>query len=302
MTAADPLLAWPTSSQGRAHHAGAEPEPPAGHSGWPPGLLIRLEGACRQRCQTCHGEELRGPPDSHVVDVTKRLATAIKRTASRARPDAGSAWDRELTGLDRVSSDPAAANANAVTRCRSRGARRARSAETHRPGALLSGPVYAPEDWPRVGRAAVSTSAYDLNKVRLGRRLSERFRSSRHRIRNTGSGTPRGAVVTAGGLIFRERPTNAFRVRQDTGKQLWKEAFAEPDGVAATYQVAGRQYTVIAARLSGRRRRRAPAAGAARRYPRLRSRQQGSGASVFALSRSDPERSPGDSGALPSSD
>ena len=67
-------------------------------------------------------------------------------------------------------------------------------------------------------------------------------------IRNTGSGAPRGAVVTAGGLIFTGTPDNTFRVfDKDTGKELWEKKLAvNPMSVASTYQVGGRQYVVIA--------------------------------------------------------
>ena len=68
-------------------------------------------------------------------------------------------------------------------------------------------------------------------------------------MRNTGSGAPRGAVVTAGGLIFTGTPDNTFRAfDRDTGKQLWeKKLELNPMGVASTYEIAGRQYVVIAA-------------------------------------------------------
>jgi quinoprotein glucose dehydrogenase len=112
---------------------------------------------------------------------------------------------------------------------------------------------------PKVGPAPIkppwsTMTAYDLNtgnimwQVPIGE-VPELVAKG---MRNTGSGAPRGAVVTAGGLIFTGTPDNTLRAfDRDTGKQLWeKKLDFNPMGVASTYEVAGRQYIVIAAAAS----------------------------------------------------
>jgi quinoprotein glucose dehydrogenase len=108
---------------------------------------------------------------------------------------------------------------------------------------------------PKIGPAPQAPpwstlTAYDLNKgaIAWSVPLGEVPELAAKGITNTGSGAPRGAVVTASGLIFTGTPDNTFRVfDKDTGKELWnKKLPINPLSVAATYQIAGRQYVVIA--------------------------------------------------------
>ena len=236
-----------------------ELEPPQGQrlATGPPDQVGR--SVYRQRCQTCHGEELRGVPPEipMLVGVTKRLdSQTIKRTVitGRGRMPGFQLGDRELTGLIAFLSDPAAANAAAGKH----------DAEV----ALQSGPSEPPKPtgpvryWsgygymvPKIGPAPVAPpwstiTAYDLNKGSIAWQvpLGEVPELAAKGIKNTGSGAPRGAVVTAGGLIFTGTPDNTFRVfDKDTGKELWEKKLAvNPMSVASTYQVGGRQYVVIA--------------------------------------------------------
>ena len=78
-------------------------------------------------------------------------------------------------------------------------------------------------------------------------------RSAAKGIKNTGSYHPtrNGLVVTAGGLIFigtwSDRTLRAYD--KDTGKVLWeKELEANPEGIPAVYEVAGRQYIAFCTR------------------------------------------------------
>ncbi len=72
-------------------------------------------------------------------------------------------------------------------------------------------------------------------------------------ITNTGNNQRihrNGPAVTAGGLIFAaswgDRTVRAFD--KDTGKILWaKELEANPEGLAAVYEVNGREYIAICA-------------------------------------------------------
>ena len=91
--------------------------------------------------------------------------------------------------------------------------------------------------------------AYDLNRGTIQWRipLGTTPGLAAKGIRNTGSSNfiRNGPVATAGGLIFvgtgPDRHVHA--IDKDTGKMLWEtEIDANPDGIPAIYEVAGRQY------------------------------------------------------------
>ena len=77
-------------------------------------------------------------------------------------------------------------------------------------------------------------------------------------IKNTGSSRfiRNGPVTTAGGLIFIATGPDRFvhAVDKDSGKMLWEtEIDANPDGIPAVYEVAGRQYVAFYAAASAAR-------------------------------------------------
>jgi quinoprotein glucose dehydrogenase len=235
-----------------------EPEPPAGQriASGPPDQVGR--SVYKQRCLSCHGEELRGVPPEipTLVGVTKRLdSQTIKRMVitGRGRMPGFQLGDRELTGLVAFLTDPAAANTAAAKQ----GGDIATQSGPSEP-AKPTGPVRYWSGYgymvPKVGPAPQvppwsTLTAYDLNKGAIAWQVpvGEVPELAAKGIKNTGSGGPRGAVVTASGLIFTGTPDNTFRVfDKETGKQLWeKQLPVNPLSVAATYQVAGRQYIVI---------------------------------------------------------
>ena len=97
-----------------------------------------------------------------------------------------------------------------------------------------------------------SLTAYDLNqgtilwKIPLG----DVPELAAKGIKGTGSHYPKvGPVVTAGGLIFtgtRDKKVRALDV--DTGSILWEaEVDSALEGIAAVYQVNGKQYIVFCA-------------------------------------------------------
>src|SRR4029078_4479871 len=154
-----------------------EPEPPAGQrlATGPPDQVGR--SVYRQRCQQCHGEELRGVPPEipTLVDVTKRLdSPAIKRTVitGRGRMPGFQLGDRELTGLIAFLTDPAAANAAAGKHDAEGAASQSGRSEPPKP----TGPVRYWSGYgymvPKIGPAPVAPpwstiTAYDLNKGSL---------------------------------------------------------------------------------------------------------------------------------------
>ena len=214
----------------------------------------------KEKCQMCHGEERRGAPPAipSLVDVTKRLdAYAIKRTINlgQGRMPGVLLGDRELNGLITYLSDPVAADAAAPL---------PGSANETSPAAVQAtkpaGPVRYWSGYgymtPKIGPAPIAPpwstiTAYDLNKgtIKWQVPLGDVPELAEKGIRNTGSGEPRGAVVTAGGLIFTGTPDHTFRVfDKDTGKELWQKKLpVNPMGIAATYEIGGRQFVVIAA-------------------------------------------------------
>ena len=97
-----------------------------------------------------------------------------------------------------------------------------------------------------------SVTAYDLNdgSIRWKIALGDVPQLAAKGITGTGSHYPKvGPVVTAGGLIF--AGTRDGRVRAldvDTGAQLWSHQLdAALEGMAAVYEVGGRQFVVFCA-------------------------------------------------------
>ena len=97
-------------------------------------------------------------------------------------------------------------------------------------------------------------TAYDLNdgKLKWQIPIGEVPELVARGIRNTGSIPTRGGpVVTAGGLVFAPSQSDKtlYAYDAETGKTLWsKQLPAGPEGVAAAYEVDGRQYLVVCAR------------------------------------------------------
>ena len=112
-------------------------------------------------------------------------------------------------------------------------------------------PWTASNGMPVIGPPWTELVAYDLNEGTIKWRtpLGTIPGLAAQGIKNTGSVRPRnGPIVTAGGLVFvasnGDRYIHAFD--KDTGKVLWEtEIEANPDGIPAVYQVAGRQYVAF---------------------------------------------------------
>lgn len=103
-----------------------------------------------------------------------------------------------------------------------------------------------------------SIVAYDLNQGTIKWRvpIGTTPGLAAKGIKDTGSSAfiRNGPVVTAGGLIFigtgPDRMLHALD--KDTGKMLWEvEMPANPDGIPAVYEVAGRQYIAFFGAVSG---------------------------------------------------
>jgi quinoprotein glucose dehydrogenase len=108
------------------------------------------------------------------------------------------------------------------------------------------------EGLPEITAPWTTLTAYDLDRgtIKWQVPLGEMSTLAAKGIRNTGSATRGGVVVTAGGLIFAgTQDDHKFRAYdKDTGEQLWEtEIPARPNGVPAVFEVDGRQYVVICA-------------------------------------------------------
>jgi quinoprotein glucose dehydrogenase len=101
-----------------------------------------------------------------------------------------------------------------------------------------------------------SLTAYDMNKgdIKWQIPLGEVTELVEKGIRNTGSYWPRGgAVITAGGLIIVGTRSDAklHIYDKDTGKQISEiQMPAGPEGIPSIYEVNGREYIALSARLN----------------------------------------------------
>lgn len=224
----------------------------------PPEQIGRI--VYEQTCQACHGAELRGVPPEipSLIGVTTRLDShTIKRTVriGTGRMPPSELGDRALTGLIAYLADPASAQAGADEFDAALDSR-----DNLEQADEATGPLRFWSDYgymrPTIGPAPIAPpwstmTAYDLNKgtIKWQVPIGEVPELGEKGFENTGSGSPRGAVVTAGGLIFSGTPDSTFRAfDKDTGEELWtKKLPLNPLGVAATFEVDGRQFVVISA-------------------------------------------------------
>jgi quinoprotein glucose dehydrogenase len=133
------------------------------------------------------------------------------------------------------------------------------------------------EGYPGIKPPWSTLNAVDLNRGEIAWRnpLGEYPELVKRGIRNTGTESFGGCIVTAGGLVFigatKDSKFRAFD--KDSGKVLW-EAQLETGGNATpcTYEVNGKQYVVIAA-----------GGGAGQRIPEAGDTKSGDSFVAFAL-------------------
>jgi len=112
---------------------------------------------------------------------------------------------------------------------------------------------YTSNGYPAIGPPWTQLVAYDLNDGTIKWRVPDGQAPGIPESGGSRTGTVRprnGPVVTAGGLVFVANAQDRFLRAYDTatGRVLWEhELEANPEGIPAVYEVAGRQYIAFAA-------------------------------------------------------
>jgi quinoprotein glucose dehydrogenase len=230
-----------------------------------------------QRCQTCHGPDLKGTGTlPSLVDVTQRLGPdALREVISggrQAMPPFRDLGPTEINALLAFLANPAGAGRGG------RGAAPAPSlggpvvasggAPGNRPGARGSGGMAGPPypaglDVPSVryytGYGLSNTivkppystlTAYDLNTGTIKWQVptGDEPRAVAQGVHDTGGMSQRsGIITTSTGLLFHAGADGKVRAFDtDTGKVLWTATLpAASRGIPAMYRVNGTQYLVV---------------------------------------------------------
>jgi quinoprotein glucose dehydrogenase len=260
-SAADPRtgVLYVRSADQPAIHKLREPRVDGNPDGGPPAQ--RGRAVYSQRCEQCHGQP--EPPgirsmDRSVVMNLKELGseriTRSIRLGQGQMPafNASMISDGQLDALLLYLSDPAAGAAGAAAPPRP--ALPAIAGLTRYTGPLGS-MFRAANGLPAISPPWAEIVAYDLNQGTIKWRAplgTVRALAARG-IRNTGNAQRihrNGPVVTAGGLVFvgTNGDGTVWAFDKDTGKVLWEHRLeANPEGMAAVYEVAGRQYVAFCA-------------------------------------------------------
>jgi mono/diheme cytochrome c family protein len=214
------------------------------------------------RCARCHGSHMEGmaPANPMLIGVGSRMSKAqivdVVQNGTDQMPAMPDLQGTDLQALLRYVG--VADNSGA----------KVTAAEEYQDKFVFTGyrKFLDPDGYPAIAPPWGTLNAIDLKtgkyvwKIPLG----EYPELARQGIKNTGTETYGGPIVTAGGLVFigatvYDRKFRAFDSR--SGKLLW-EVELPFAGVAtpSTYMIDGRQYVVIAA--SGARDPKGPAGGA----------------------------------------
>ncbi len=241
---------------------------------WTGGLVKAEKGGSagariyQEQCAVCHGEDRTGSPPTFpsVVDVEKRMPAdkivAVIRKGTERMPGFPAIDGPEMKSLLEYLRTGKAGEADA-------------GKEMTVPAEAAGADAYTftgyrkfldPDGYPAIAPPWGTLNAIDLKtgkylwKIPFG----EYPALARKGMKNTGSESYGGPVVTAGGVLFigatvYDRKFRAFDAQ--TGKLLWEKELPFA-GVAtpSTYMVGGRQYVVIAS--SGGRDPKGPVGGA----------------------------------------
>ncbi len=219
------------------------------------GALVHNTGANSPRgiylsqCSVCHGDALKGSPPAipSLIDVSKRLTS--RQIAQTIKNGKG-----RMQGFPNLSDDQLFALDMYLTNGDDK---ELRSAGPALPAMNYRFTGYHkfldPDGYPAVAPPWGTLNAIDLNtgeyvwKIPLGEYPDLAAKG----MRDTGTESYGGPIVTAGGLVFIgatcfDKKFRAFN--SSTGELLWESTLPfSGTATPATYEVNGRQYVVIAA-------------------------------------------------------
>ena len=257
------------------------PVPGGGRAGGP-AAIAQGRTLYEQKCQTCHGADLRGSGNyPSLVDITSRMGPeSLREVITGGRPGMPSFNELGQQELDALAAFLGSPNA-AAGRGRgagpgapqtpsggpvvaSGGAPGGRVIPPGRAGGMI-GPDYpagvkVPEVRMYTGYGMNGTivkppystlTAYDLNTGRIKWQVpagGDDARATAQGARNTGYISQRtGIVTTSSGLLFHAGGDGKLRVYDsDNGRILWTGQMpAGSRGIPAMYQVDGRQFFVV---------------------------------------------------------
>jgi quinoprotein glucose dehydrogenase len=204
----------------------------------------------RTHCATCHGIDRGG--DGHVFPALKNLRSKFNKESLKQFILKGKGVMPAFTHLSDHERD---AIARYVLDLQERTEEEKKGIFERDPDILYSNTGYnrflTPDGYPAVQPPWGTLSAINLNKgeIRWQVPLGEFEELKKQGIAPTGTENYGGSFVTAGGLVFvaasRDEKIRAFD--KETGNILWE--YQLPAGgyaTPSTYEVAGKQYIVIA--------------------------------------------------------
>lgn len=239
-----------------------EAKPPKRQIPGPPetqGLVVYM-----QNCQSCHVANRKGQPPAipSLEGVIERAgADRVREAVHNGLAPMPAFPDLENADIDHLIAylkSPEKANLapDILARIMAPPATTARLGPGGRRYWTGYGYMNSSEGLAAIGPPWSSLTAYDMDKgdIKWQIPLGEVTELVEKGIRNTGSYWPRGgAVITAGGLIIVGTRSDAklHIYDKDTGKQISEiQMPGGPEGIPTIYEVNGREYIAISARLN----------------------------------------------------
>jgi quinoprotein glucose dehydrogenase len=212
-------------------------------------------------CQQCHKADMTGqmPEVPALTGIIAKLGAdevkKVVRNGQAQMPSFSKLSDLEVERLMTYLRNPAAADRTGPPAGLARREPPAAELTPGNPKRYWTGYNYmnASDGFPAIKPPFWKMTAYDLNSGQLKWQIpvGEIPELVARGIRNTGSIPTRGGpIVTGGGLVFAPSLSNKtiYAYDSETGQTLWsKQLPAAPEGVPSIYEVAGREYLVVAA-------------------------------------------------------